>query len=139
MDAYAMHLAMAALVGASVVAVSAYYMHRKTLNQLLEFAKTMERDREDAEEDGADSPQLLKKYGSLERRRSYARRKGNGYYRRASASLPDVTVISGSAGVEVDSIPVGLPRLHTLPEGMHTSDCRRNIQIAHIDICQGIV
>ncbi|XP_031102908.1 AMP deaminase [Ipomoea triloba] len=117
MDAYAMHLAMAALVGASVVAVSAYYMHRKTLNQLLEFAKTMERDREEAEEDGADSPQLLKKYGSLERRRSYARRKGNGYYRRASASLPDVTVISGSGGVEVDSIPVGLPRLHTLPEG----------------------
>ena len=39
-----MHLAMAALVGASFVAVSAYYMHRKTLNQLLEFAKTLEKD-----------------------------------------------------------------------------------------------
>lgn len=38
MDTYAMHLAMAALVGASVVAVSAFYMHRKTLNQLLELA-----------------------------------------------------------------------------------------------------
>ncbi|KAL6987638.1 AMP deaminase [Sarracenia purpurea var. burkii] len=46
MDTYAVHLAMAALVGASFVAVSAYYMHRKTLNQLLEFTKAMERERE---------------------------------------------------------------------------------------------
>jgi AMP deaminase len=38
MDAYALHLA--------VVAVSAYFMHRKTLTQLLEFAKTVERERE---------------------------------------------------------------------------------------------
>ncbi|THF95627.1 hypothetical protein TEA_015237 [Camellia sinensis var. sinensis] len=44
MDTYAVHLAMAALVGASFVAVSAYYMHRKTLNQLLEFAKSVERE-----------------------------------------------------------------------------------------------
>ncbi|CAH9103353.1 unnamed protein product [Cuscuta europaea] len=129
MDAYAMHLAMAALVGASVVAVSAYYMHRKTLNQLLEFAKTMERDREDAAADSADSPRFLKQYSSSEKRRNHARRRGNAYYSRESvtASLPDVTGIAGSGGCEVDdmrngllhvdSIPVGLPRLHTLPEG----------------------
>ncbi|XP_022882371.1 AMP deaminase-like isoform X1 [Olea europaea var. sylvestris] len=122
MDAYSLHLAMAALFGASFVAVSAYYMHRKTLNQLLEFAKAVERDREE-EVEGGDSPQHLKKYPS---RRSNGRRKGNdGYYGRNSASLPDVRTISGVGEVEekkngpvrVDSIPVGLPRLHTLPEG----------------------
>ena len=114
MESYAVHLAMAALVGASLVAVSAYYMHRKTLTQLLEFAKTVEREREDNSDGGADSPQHMKK------RRGHARRKGSGYYRRGSASLPDVTAISG--GVDgngmVDGIPPGLPRLHTLPEGM---------------------
>ncbi|XP_020266084.1 probable AMP deaminase [Asparagus officinalis] len=57
MDAYALHLAMAALVGASFVAVSAYYIHRKTLSELLEFARAVERERErdrpeDADRDG---------------------------------------------------------------------------------------
>lgn len=144
MDAYALHLAMAALVGASVVAVSAYYMHRKTLTQLLEFAKTVERDRDDNSD--LDSPQATQ---HLKKRRSHARRKGNGYgyYRRASASLPDVTAFSGlpagggggGAGIDgedrrsngpihVDGIPVGLPRLHTLPEGKsagHVSSTKR--------------
>ncbi|GKV22009.1 hypothetical protein SLEP1_g31915 [Rubroshorea leprosula] len=124
MDTYALHLAMAALVGASFVAVSAYYMHRKTLNQLLEFAKTVEREREREREweenfEG-ESPQHSKR-----RRGHHARRKGNGYNRRYSASLPDVTSISGGADgeekrngpVHVDGIPAGLPRLHTLREG----------------------
>lgn len=121
MDAYALHLAMAALVGASVVAVSAYYMHRKTLTQLLEFAKTVERERE--ENSDPDSPQHLKK-----RRAHHARRKGSGYYRRGSSSLPDVTVISGgidgggeerrsNGHLHVNAIPAGLSKLHTLPEG----------------------
>ncbi|KAJ9185386.1 hypothetical protein P3X46_005027 [Hevea brasiliensis] len=132
MDGYTVHLAMAALVGASLVAVSAYYMHRKTLTQLLEFAKTVERERErerDYNTDG-DSPQHLKK------RRSHGRRKGNGYYRRCSASLPDVTVISGGGGgvdgvekrngpLHVDGIPPGLPRLHTLPEGKAAGHVKR--------------
>lgn len=128
MDAYALHLAVAALVGASVVAVSAYYMHRKTLSQLLEFAKTVERDREREDNSDLDSPQHQKK-----RRGHHTRRKGSGYYRRSSASLPDVTEIAGGVdgGVEerrsngplnVDGIPAGLPRLHTLPEGMALSD-----------------
>ncbi|KAG8374429.1 hypothetical protein BUALT_Bualt11G0130900 [Buddleja alternifolia] len=124
MDAYSLHLAMAALVGASFVAVSAYYMHRKTLNQLLEFAKAIERDRdhEESAEDGGDAAEHLKKYPSRRRR------KGNGgYYRRGSASLPDVTAFSGGGGgdevekrngpAHVDAIPPGLPRLQTLPEG----------------------
>ncbi|KAK4582406.1 hypothetical protein RGQ29_025545 [Quercus rubra] len=142
MDAYALHLAMAALVGASVVAVSAYYMHRKTLTQLLEFAKTVEKDRDDNSD--VDSPQATQ---HLKKRRSHSRRRGTGYgyYRRASASLPDVTAISGGPGggggagidsedrrsngpINVDGIPVGLPRLHTLPEGKsagHVSSTKR--------------
>lgn len=138
MDAHALHLALAALVGASFVAVSAYYMHRKTLNQLLEFAKTIdraerEREEEEEEEDDAeqedlgrvaDSPRHFKRY--VDKRRNYGRKKGNGYYRRSSASLPDVTAFScpgegderRNGPVRVDSIPAGLPRLHTLPEGM---------------------
>ncbi|KAI3447797.1 hypothetical protein Pfo_004462 [Paulownia fortunei] len=125
MDAYSLHLAMAALFGASFVAVSAYYMHRKTLNQLLEFAKAIERDRDDiaAAEDGGDAADHVKKYPSRRRR------KGNGgYNRRGSASLPDVTAFSGggsvgeveekrNGSVHVDAIPPGLPRLQTLPEG----------------------
>ena len=113
MESYAVHLAMAALVGASLVAVSAYYMHRKTLTQLLEFAKTVEREREEnSDGGGADSPQQMRK-------RRGQRRKGGGYYRRGSGSLPDVTVISGGfdGNGMVDGIPAGLPRLHTLPEG----------------------
>ncbi|CAL5389892.1 unnamed protein product [Camellia sinensis] len=115
MDAFAIHLAMAALVGASFVAVSAYYMHRKTLSQLLEFAKAVERQREDGEEELGrdDSPEHFKKY--VEKRRSHGgRRKGNGYYRCVSASRPDVVAISGYV---VDGVEVGLPRLQTLPEG----------------------
>ncbi|XP_011019089.1 PREDICTED: AMP deaminase-like isoform X1 [Populus euphratica] len=133
MDAYALHLAMAALVGASFVAVSAYYMHRKTLTQLLEFAKTVERERErdDNSDGGGSSPQNLKK------RRSHGRRKGsNGHYnKRGSASLPDVTAISGGGidGEEkrngqvlhVEGIPAGLPRLHSLLEGKSGGHVKR--------------
>lgn len=126
MDAYALHLAVAALVGASVVAVSAYYMHRKTLTQLLEFAKSVDNNNRDNKDDNDDdvsdhhdddSPHHLmrKKRGS-----GGNRIKGNGYYRRVSASLPDVTAISGDSGpLHVDGIPVGLPKLHTLHEGVY--------------------
>ncbi|KAE8686941.1 AMP deaminase [Hibiscus syriacus] len=118
MDTYTIHLAMAALVGASLVAVSSYYMHRKTLSQLLEFAKTVEREREDISE--GESPQHSRK-----RRGQHSRRNGNGYNRRGSSSLPDVTVISGgidgeekrNGPIHVDGIPAGLPRLHTLHGG----------------------
>ncbi|KAK9073079.1 hypothetical protein SSX86_007401 [Deinandra increscens subsp. villosa] len=118
MDAYPLHLAMAALFGASFVAVSAYYMHRKTLNQLLEFAKTVEKDRQqDGEEDFL---QHYKKQNSTSQRRIQASRRN----RRSSTSLPDVTSINDD-----DAIPAGLPKLRTLPEGKsasHTSLARRS-------------
>ncbi|KAK1563554.1 hypothetical protein Q3G72_029107 [Acer saccharum] len=128
---------MAALVGASFVAVSAYYMHRKTLTQLLEFAKSVERDRDENSDAEGMPPQqqhnIKKQTSSSARRGGQGRRKGSGYYRRGSASLPDVTAISG-AGIDgngpllLDGIPPGLPRLHTLPEGKsagHASSTKR--------------
>ncbi|KAG6489114.1 hypothetical protein ZIOFF_050372 [Zingiber officinale] len=140
MDAYALHLAVAALVGASVVAVSAYYMHRKTLSQVLDFARAVERERDRrrgaAVEGEEDEPRRR-------RRDQYGPRcKSPGYYRRVggSASLPDVTAAADTDGEEEDEaleeqqpltngpflveedqkgypIPAGLPRLQTVPEG----------------------
>ncbi|XP_042465058.1 probable AMP deaminase [Zingiber officinale] len=140
MDAYALHLAVAALVGASVVAVSAYYMHRKTLSQVLDFARAVERER-DRRRDAAleDEGDETRRW----RRGQYGpRRKSPGYYRRVggSVSLPDVMaaaetdveeedealegqvpVTNGPFLVEEDQkgypIPEGLPRLQTVPEG----------------------
>ncbi|CAD5185236.1 unnamed protein product [Musa acuminata subsp. malaccensis] len=140
MSAYALHLAMAALVGASFVAVSAYYVHRKTLAQLLELARAVDRDRDggaDGEGDGT-----FRRGPSL---RHGGRRKGPGYYRRGagSVSLPDVMaavdgeeedeeervqrrrpVVNGPFLGDADEvalrgfpIPPGLPRLQTVPEG----------------------
>uniref|UniRef100_A0ACD5WR12 Uncharacterized protein n=1 Tax=Avena sativa TaxID=4498 RepID=A0ACD5WR12_AVESA len=43
-SSYALHLAVATLVGASFAAASAYYMHRKTLDQLLRFARSLDRE-----------------------------------------------------------------------------------------------
>ncbi|XP_026414671.1 AMP deaminase-like isoform X1 [Papaver somniferum] len=134
MEAYALHMAMAALVGASFVAVSAYYMHRKTLNQLLEFAKSVEKDREngvtDDEEDEKNVLEDEKRFNNkkyVEKRKN--RRKGGGligYYRRVSNSLPDVTKINGGGDEKLvnggrldmidDRIPPGLSRLRKLPE-----------------------
>ncbi|XP_073289234.1 AMP deaminase-like isoform X2 [Primulina huaijiensis] len=124
MDTYSLNLAMAAFFGASVVAVSAYYMHRKTLNQLLKFAKAIERDRDDGavqEEEEGDSVEHLKNYPSRTRRKGR-----DGCYRRDSASMPDVTSFSGGGGGQVDkrngplyvdAVPGGLPGLHMVPEG----------------------
>lgn len=129
MDTYSLNLAMAAFVGASVVAVSAYYMHRKTLNQFLEFAKAIERDRDNSavEEEDGDSVEHLKKYPSRTRRKGR-----DGCCRRDSASMPDVTSFSGGGGGQVekrngplyvDAVPGGLPRLHMVPEGTNVGFC----------------
>lgn len=127
MDTHAVHLALAAIVGASVVAVSAYYMHRKTLAQLLEFARTVEREADAGGSDAESPPAHAKK------RRGSSRKRRNGGYRRGSASLPDVTAISGgfdgdekrNGPVHVEGIPAGLPRLHTLREGMAAVEISR--------------
>jgi hypothetical protein len=97
-NAYTLHLAVAALVGASFAAASAYYMHRKTLDQLLRFARSLDRDqrrRARLPPDGEDSDCDLTD-GEDDRAppaRDYDRR-----------TLP---------------IPPGLPPLHTGREGMY--------------------
>lgn len=89
-----LHLAMAALIGALFVAVSVYYMDRKTLTQLLEFAKTMNRDRDRNLRDADFEDDSLNKYSDKRRNRG-----------------------DGNGSIFVDDIPPGLPKLHTIPEG----------------------
>lgn len=116
---YAIHLAMAAMVGASFAAVSAYYMHRKTLNQLLEFAR---------ERSSNHVPPRQR------RKKQRAKRAG-------SISLPDIAAVADVDGEEEEeeeveeevvwgrgptgqvpngglAIPPGLPRLHVSREGI---------------------
>ncbi|KAG0503249.1 hypothetical protein HPP92_003321 [Vanilla planifolia] len=155
---------MAALVGASFVAISAYYMHRRTLTQLLEFARAVEMERERdrgggaiagvgvedgvGERDGERSRTLLE---------GQQRLKGVGYYRRGggSLSLPDVKAaaevdveeegsrerllatngpLGGSANDEYQNLalPLGLSRLHTVPEGKkQSSSMNTNKRTSH--------
>eukprot|EP01018_Ginkgo_biloba_P000785 Gb_23346 [translate_table: standard] len=87
----ALHLVMAALVGASVVAASAYYMHRRTVDQLLEFRRRID--------EQEDEPQN----NNLKRRRRHHNKNNNinyrlgrdAGYRRSSTSMPDVTAAAG--------------------------------------------
>lgn len=168
MDSYPLHLAMAALVGASFVAVSAFYMHRKTLTQLLEFARAVEMERERdragaagtggvAEDGGGERDGEGYRRVAQQRMQGHHRRKGPGYFTRTagSLSLPDVKaavevdgeeyledqgrlVVNGSlAGVGLEdhrnlTVPPGLPRLHTVPEGKkQTSGINANKRASH--------
>ncbi|CAM8927278.1 unnamed protein product [Rhodiola kirilowii] len=130
MDFYALHLAMAALVGASFVAVSAYYMHMKTLAQLLEFAKTMEKEGEQVDDDDQQCADPLQLYKKRAVKRRIQRQPAA--YRRGSASFPDMSDIGRledgddmrNGGLAVDGIPAGLPRLQMASEGK--SGSRKN-------------
>lgn len=100
MDYYALHLALAAPLGASFVAVSAYYMRRKTLDQLLELAKTIEKERDNHDEDES----ILHYQTKYNNSTTQKKKKQN------KNSMHDVSV-------DEDVIPRGLPRLHTLSQG----------------------
>uniref|UniRef100_A0A7N0TXH6 AMP deaminase n=1 Tax=Kalanchoe fedtschenkoi TaxID=63787 RepID=A0A7N0TXH6_KALFE len=117
-SAYTLHLAMAALVGASFVAVSAYYMHRKTLTQLLDFAKSMETDRAPVDDElllDSPSPQRYSKHPA---KRPIHRLRHD--YRRASASYPDISAMADADAVDV-GIPAGLPTLQIASQGKSAS------------------
>ncbi|KAF3336965.1 putative AMP deaminase [Carex littledalei] len=123
---YAIHLAMAAMVGASFAAVSAYYMHRKTLNQLLEFAR--ERSSNHVPPRQRRKKQRVKRAGSI--------------------SLPDIAAVADVDGEEEVAwgrgptgqvpngglaIPPGLPRLHVSREGarpvVHSGSAKRTTHL----------
>ncbi|KAF5179417.1 Amp deaminase, partial [Thalictrum thalictroides] len=120
---YGMHMAMAALVGASFVAVSAYYMHKKTLTQLLDLAKTIEqqrqrRERHTEEEVVEVEKDYINNYIQNRRRNNGERRQHS-----ISNSFPDVRSIANFEHKEDMNlpIPVGLPPLRKFPEGQSFS------------------
>lgn len=81
MDAYSLHLAMAALAGASVAAISAYYAHQKALAQLLDFALATE---------------IGRHRGGARRRPRKGRRSGD--RRRSGSGVPSDAAEGGAAG-----------------------------------------
>uniref|UniRef100_A0A0C9S924 AMP deaminase n=1 Tax=Wollemia nobilis TaxID=56998 RepID=A0A0C9S924_9CONI len=87
----ALHLVMAALVGATVVAASAYYMHKRTLDQLLEYRRRIDGE-ETEEEEGEGEPARGKR-----RRRQNGRKLGReaARYSRFSSSMPDFATVEG--------------------------------------------
>ncbi|MQL81060.1 hypothetical protein Taro_013518, partial [Colocasia esculenta] len=116
MDAYATHLAMAALVGASIVAISAYFMHRKTLTQVLDFARA-ERERggrgrrprgeddddiNEVDDDDVPLPNHYKRRGHQNHLPARRKTAAVGSNRRWSASLPDVTAMGSVRGEDGD-------------------------------------
>lgn len=123
MTTYRFHLAMAALAGASFVAVSTYYMHQKTVIEFLGFINTLGRVklREAAGPETCSPPRQR-------RRRSSGRRKLR-ELRRTVSSPPvvDARDIDDGAGRpkssdRVEGIPIRNSKLHTLSEGMAMSD-----------------
>ncbi|KAJ6845737.1 AMP deaminase-like [Iris pallida] len=122
---YTFHLAIAALVGASLVAVSGYYIHRKTLTQLLDFARAVERQRNNQER--------VEDYEEKNKEHLQQKRRRKGHCSRGSDSPPDSTaaaeaddreaaVPAAANGLFADlPIPPGLPRLHTNRQGKKES------------------
>ncbi|KAL8154253.1 hypothetical protein V2J09_012013 [Rumex salicifolius] len=154
MDSYSLHLIMAALVGASVVAVCDLFMHRKMFSDLIELTKARglesQRDNEDAADDEV-SPRHSRPLSDKRRihadgRSGEARRSGMAGYRRVSSSLPDVTIISrdayGGEGVteerrngpafSAEGIPIGLPPLHSVTEGKYGNHANTNSRAVHL-------
>lgn len=101
MEGYALPLALAALAGASVVAVSAYYIHRRTLSDLFDFAlAAIDRDPPDDDAAAADDHRRRPRPNPRSRSRSRPRS-------RSAASLHDLS----------PSLPEPDRRLSCLPEG----------------------
>ncbi|PIA32337.1 hypothetical protein AQUCO_04500143v1 [Aquilegia coerulea] len=140
---YGIHMAMAALVGASFVAVSAYYMHRKTLTQLLDFAKTIEQQRQrrerytgfDDDDDDEEEEEVEEQYININ---NYIqnRRRNNGerrQYHSISNSLTDSRLITNFEDKEDRNlpIPVGLPPLRKFPEG-HSFRSASSVKRGHV-------
>lgn len=147
-DASVLQLAMAALLGASVMAVSAFYIHKRSVDQVLKQTLNSRRQKSTADEDGTldsdpdeyeDNDEYYRhrsrnqpnKNGRWRNPVSPSRNRESGYYR-SSSSMPDVTCAAWSNGVRdsrdltaslgnLASIPAGLPRLHTRREGSSQS------------------
>ncbi|XP_078435283.1 AMP deaminase, putative / myoadenylate deaminase [Wolffia australiana] len=129
MDDYVLHMAMAALVGASIVAISAYSMHRKTLEQVLEYARR-ERSRRKVRNRGPDEDNFEEDENSeLDCPSPPAKFDKREHRSQRSSALADVNLVNGSFNGDVDkvedskslSFPPQLPRLQIHPEGNRQS------------------
>ncbi|KAL3717026.1 hypothetical protein ACJRO7_008583 [Eucalyptus globulus] len=123
MATYRLHLAMAALAGASVVAVSTYYMHQKTVIEFLGFINTVGREKY-KEVAGSETGLPARP----KRRRSNGRRKLK-ELRRTMSSPPivdaheiDHRVGKPKSSDRVEGIPIKNSKLHAFSEVMAMSD-----------------
>ncbi|KAG0460329.1 hypothetical protein HPP92_023457 [Vanilla planifolia] len=117
MDAYVFHMAVATLAGASVAALSCYFLHRKSLAQLLEFALMAERVRVGGQ--SADSSCVSKRKGRqrrglpMQQGRRMRQRPGGAAGWTAEGANGLVMEKSGDAGKKdrclswIDSLPEG--------------------------------
>ncbi|GLJ38699.1 hypothetical protein SUGI_0788790 [Cryptomeria japonica] len=132
-----LHLVMAALVGATVVAASAYYMHKRALEQLLEFQRRSQGENlEDNEEDEEAVAQSKRRGHHNSRRRSASDRtfgsmpnipnaaaEGLECYGQSEKKLNHSNNYNGGAEFRrgsfgnLTTIPSGLPRLQTRRDG----------------------
>lgn len=127
--ASALQLGMAAALGAAFMAASAYYLHKRSVERLLQQA--LEGKEEEEEEEDYLTPRQRRKQhskGSSYNNNSKKRSSGKTEYR-SSISMPDVTAAGWSNGGldktasfgSLTSIPPGLPRLQTQREGSSQS------------------
>ncbi|KAI0519266.1 hypothetical protein KFK09_006708 [Dendrobium nobile] len=123
MGDFPLHMAMAALAGASVAAFSSYYLHRRALAQLLEFALAVERRR-----GGCDTDSSSGGVRQLNLRKEKQRRSVEipGRRRRKVAGKRGSVGEGGSGAVdEKDGDTVrkerGLSRIESLPGGTYES------------------
>ncbi|KAH9310169.1 hypothetical protein KI387_038080, partial [Taxus chinensis] len=142
----ALHLLMAALAGATVVAASAYYMHKRALDQLLEIQR---RNDEEKWEDDVEEDEEAAEQSKRRRLHNHSLRGG---YNKTSSSMPNFATAAAEeleyyANIEkkiscnhcsiseqngeaenkrgsfgnLTVIPSGLPRLQTRREGSRQS------------------
>ncbi|XP_020583204.1 uncharacterized protein LOC110026567 [Phalaenopsis equestris] len=121
MSAFPFHMAIAALAGASVAAFSSYYLHRRSLAELLEFALAIERSRGGTEADSSSSG------GRQVNLRKEKQRRGatvNGRRRRKLAGRKCSMAELGDGLVDENDGEMvrkekGLSRIERLPGGTH--------------------
>jgi AMP deaminase len=106
MDSYPFHLALAAILGASFAAISAYYMHHKTLSQLIEFTQSIDRKKN----------KKKRRYSSYQRLIEGSTGTGDGDSTDEEAE--EELLEEDAAVLRAQNLPSSLPRLKLIHPGM---------------------